>query len=121
GPRSHQSGPQMKRLQKILAVDDTPENLRLLEAILGPRGYQLVSAQSGTAGLEAVHREHPDLVLLDILMAGLNGYDVCRRLRDDRSPRFLPFVMITASGEQERGSALEGGGGDFLPTPFQPL
>jgi CheY-like chemotaxis protein len=53
----------MKRIPKILAVDDTPENLRLLEAILGPRGYQLVTAESGTTGLAAVHREQPDLVL----------------------------------------------------------
>jgi len=107
--------------RKILAVDDTPENLRLLEAILGPRGYQLVTADSGTAGLEAVHREHPDLVLLDIIMPGLNGYDVCRRLRDDPATRFLPIVMITASGDQERVQALEAGADDFIAKPFNQL
>ena len=111
----------MKRLPKILAVDDTPENLRLLEAILGPRGYQLVTAVSGTTGLEAVHREHPDLVLLDIVMPDLNGYDVCRRLRDDPATRFLPIVMITASGDQERVQALEAGADDFIAKPFNQL
>lgn len=111
----------MRPHPKILAVDDTPENLRLLEAILGPRGYELVTADSGTAGLEAVHREHPDLVLLDIIMPGLNGYDVCRRLRDDAATRFLPIVMITASGDQERVQALEAGADDFIAKPFNQL
>jgi class 3 adenylate cyclase/CheY-like chemotaxis protein len=111
----------MKRTPKILAVDDTPENLRLLDAILGPRGYQLVTAESGTAGLEAVHREHPDLVMLDIVMPGLNGYDVCRRLRDDPATRYLPIVMITASGDQERVQALEAGADDFITKPFNQL
>jgi adenylate cyclase len=111
----------MKKIPKILAVDDTPENLRLLEAILGPRGYQLVTADSGTTGLEAVHREHPDLVMLDIVMPGLNGYDVCRRLRDDPATRFLPIVMITASGDQERVQALEAGADDFIAKPFNQL
>jgi class 3 adenylate cyclase/CheY-like chemotaxis protein len=111
----------MRSPRKILAVDDTPENLRLLEAILSPRGYQLVTADSGTAGLEAVHREQPDLVLLDIIMPGLNGYDVCRRLRDDAATRFLPIVMITASGDQERVQALEAGADDFIAKPFNQL
>ncbi|MEP6694310.1 MAG: response regulator [Chloroflexota bacterium] len=111
----------MKQHRKILAVDDTPENLRLLAAILGPRGYELVTAESGTAGLEAVHREHPDLVMLDIVMPGLNGYDVCRRLRDDPATRFLPIVMITASGDQERVQALEAGADDFIAKPFNQL
>jgi len=111
----------MKSPRKILAVDDTPENLRLLEAILGPRGYTLVTAESGTAGLEAVHREQPDLVMLDIVMPGLNGYDVCRRLRDDPATRFLPIVMITASGDQERVQALEAGADDFIAKPFNQL
>jgi len=111
----------VKARRKILAVDDTPENLRLLDAILGPRGYQLVTADSGTAGLEAVHREHPDLVLLDIVMPGLNGYDVCRRLRVDPGTRYLPIVMITASGDQERVQALEAGADDFIAKPFNQL
>jgi class 3 adenylate cyclase/CheY-like chemotaxis protein len=111
----------VKGRPKILAVDDTPENLRLLEAILGPRGYELVTAESGTAGLEAVHRDHPDLVMLDIVMPGLNGYDVCRRLRDDAATRFLPIVMITASGDQERVQALEAGADDFIAKPFNQL
>jgi len=111
----------MKTTPKILAVDDTPENLKLLDAILTPRGYELVTAANGTAALEVIGSVKPDLVLLDIIMPGLNGYDVCRRLRDDPATRFLPIVMITASGDQERVQALEAGADDFIAKPFNQL
>ena len=111
----------MKTTPRILAVDDTPENLRLLDAILTPRGYELVTAANGTAALEVIGSVKPDLVLLDIIMPGLNGYDVCRRLRDDAATRFLPIVMITASGDQERVQALEAGADDFIAKPFNQL
>ena len=111
----------MKTNPTILAVDDTPENLKLLDAILAPRGYQLVTAANGTAALEMIGRVKPDLVLLDIVMPGLNGYDVCQRLRDDPATRFLPIVMITASGDQERVQALEAGADDFIAKPFNQL
>ncbi len=111
----------MKTHPRILAVDDTPENLKLLDAILAPRGYELVTAATGTAALELIGPARPDLVLLDIVMPGLNGYDVCRRLRDDPTTRFLPIVMITASGDQERVQALEAGADDFIAKPFNQL
>ena len=111
----------MKRRPKILAVDDTPENLKLLDAILTTRGYELATAANGTTALELIGTVHPDLVLLDIVMPGLNGYDVCRRLRDDPATRFLPIVMITASGDQERVQALEAGADDFITKPFNQL
>jgi len=111
----------LKRRPKILAVDDTPENLKLLDAILSTRGYELATAANGTAALEVIRTVQPDLVLLDIVMPGLNGYDVCRRLRDDPATRFLPIVMITASGDQERVQALEAGADDFITKPFNQL
>ena len=111
----------MKRRPKILAVDDTPENLKLLDAILTTRGYELATAANGTAAIEMIGTVQPDLVLLDIVMPGLNGYDVCRRLRDDPATRFLPIVMITASGDQERVQALEAGADDFIAKPFNQL
>ena len=111
----------MKRRPKILAVDDTPENLKLLDAILTTRGYELATAANGTAAIEMIGTVQPDLVLLDIIMPGLSGYDVCRRLRDDPATRFLPIVMITASGDQERVQALEAGADDFIAKPFNQL
>jgi class 3 adenylate cyclase len=102
---------------KILVVDDTPHNIRLLEAILIPRGYNVVSATSGAAALEAVAREQPDIVLLDILMPGMDGHEVCRRLRADPATQLLPVVMVTASGDQQKVVALESGADDFVTKP----
>jgi class 3 adenylate cyclase len=103
---------------KIVVVDDTPENIRLLEAILTPRNYAVLPAASGLAALELISRERPDLILLDIMMPGMDGYEVCRRLRQDPATRTLPIVMITASGDQEKLKALEAGADDFIPKPF---
>jgi adenylate cyclase len=102
----------------ILVVDDLPQNVRLLEAILIPRGYQVVAANSGAEALERVAAERVELVLLDILMPEMDGYEVCRRLRADPATSFLPVVMITASGEQEKVAAIEAGADDFIAKPF---
>jgi len=102
----------------ILVVDDLPQNIRLLEAILAPRGYRIATASSGRAALERVAAEPVDLVLLDILMPGMDGYAVCRALRAEPSTSFLPVVMITASGEQEKVAATEAGADDFIQKPF---
>lgn len=100
----------------ILIVDDVPQNLRLLEAVLEPRGYTVVAASSGEAALERV--AGVDLVLLDVVMPGIDGYEVCRRLRADPRTSFLPVVMVTASGEQEKRRAIAAGADDFVAKPF---
>ena len=66
----------------------------------------------------SLSKEHPDLVLLDILMPGMDGYEVCRRIREDPGTAFLPVIMITASGEQEKIRAIESGADDFVNKPF---
>jgi adenylate cyclase len=103
---------------RILVVDDLEQNVRLLDAVLSPRGYDVVAAQSGQGALDAVAAAPPDLVLLDILMPGMDGYEVCRRLRADPATAFLPVVMITASGAQEKVKAIEAGADDFVAKPF---
>jgi adenylate cyclase len=102
----------------ILVVDDLPQNIRLLEAVLTPRGHTVVAAESGAEALERVAAEPVDLVLLDILMPGMDGYAVCRALRDNPATSFLPVVMITASGDQEKIAAIEAGADDFVTKPF---
>ncbi len=105
-------------MTKILAVDDIPQNLRLLEAVLVPNGYQVVTALTGEEALLKTLTEKPDLVLLDIMLPGIDGYEVCRRLRADPLTSFLPVVMVTASGLPEKVKAIEAGADDFIAKPF---
>jgi len=105
-------------MTKILAVDDVPQNLRLLEAVLAPNGFEVVTAATGEEALLKVLQEKPDLVLLDIMLPGIDGYEVCRRLRADQKTAFLPVVMVTASGLPEKAKAIEAGADDFVPRPF---
>jgi adenylate cyclase len=108
----------MSSQANILVVDDTPQNIKLLDALLTPRGYEVIPAASGEEALAKVAAEQPDLVLLDIVMPGMDGYEVCRRLRADEATEMLPVVMITASGEQEKVAAIESGADDFVTKPF---
>ncbi|HUK93418.1 MAG TPA: response regulator [Gaiellaceae bacterium] len=103
---------------KILVVDDVPENVRLLEAVLGPRGYKVVTATDGRAALQLVETEEPDLILLDVMMPGLDGYAVCRSLRANDDTAVLPVIMVTSSIGQEKTKAIEAGADDFIPKPF---
>jgi adenylate cyclase len=102
----------------VLAVDDQPQNLRLLAAVLEPRGYRVRTASSGEEALAALERPGVDLVLLDIVMPGLDGFEVCRRIRATDATAFLPVVMITASGAQQKRTAIEAGADDFVGKPF---
>jgi adenylate cyclase len=112
----------MERTYKILVVDDTPQNIKVLDAILSPRGYTVVTARSGAEALQIVRDAAPDLVLLDILMPGMSGYEVAQHLRGDASTRFLPIVMVTALGAQEeKVKAVEAGADDFLTKPVNQL
>ncbi|MET0686800.1 MAG: response regulator [Solirubrobacteraceae bacterium] len=103
----------------LLVVDDLPQNVRLLEAVFEPRGYQVRSAASGPEALSLLADTPVDLVLLDIVMPGMDGYAVCRAVREDPATAFLPVVMITASGSQERLAAIEAGADDFVAKPFE--
>jgi DNA-binding response OmpR family regulator len=107
-----------KRPPKILVVDDVPENVRLLEAVLVSRGYEVVTANDGRAALERVQTAEPDLILLDVMMPGLDGYAVCSQLRANDDTAVLPVIMVTSSIGQEKTKAIEAGADDFIPKPF---
>ena len=107
-----------ERPPKILVVDDIPQNVRLLEAVLVPRGYEVVTAHDGIAALELVESEQPDLILLDVMMPGLDGYAVCSHLREHDDTAVLPVIMVTSSIGQEKTKAIESGADDFIPKPF---
>jgi adenylate cyclase len=107
-----------ERAPKILVVDDVPQNVRLLEAVLVPHGYQVLTANDGIAALELVEAEGPDLILLDVMMPGLDGYGVCTHLREHDETAVLPVIMVTSSIGQEKTRAIEAGADDFIPKPF---
>jgi len=103
---------------RILVVDDVPENVRLLEAVLDAHGYDVVSATDGHGALELALSAKPDLVLLDVMMPQPDGLAVCKRLREQDETAVLPVIMLTASEGSEKTTAIEAGADDFLPKPF---
>lgn len=108
----------MTAAAKILVVDDTPQNIKLLRDLLESRGYAVATAANGEEALAKVASENPDLVLLDIMMPGLSGYEVCRKLRDDPRTALLPVVLCTSlDPQQERVKGIEAGADDFLNKP----
>lgn len=104
---------------RVLVVDDTPANVKLLADLLGVRGYAVTTAVSGEEALAKVRDARPDLVLLDVMMPGLSGYDVCRALRGDAATALLPIVLVTSLDPQsERVKGIEAGADDFLSKPI---
>jgi adenylate cyclase len=104
---------------KILVVDDTAVNVKLLADLLRAKGYAVVTAASGKEALEKVEAERPDLVLLDVMMPGMTGYEVCQKLREAEATAMLPVVMVTAlDPTQERVKGIEAGADDFLSKPI---
>ena len=103
---------------RILVIDDTPTNVKLLRDLLEIRGYAVETAASGEEGLAKIADRHPDLVLLDVMMPGMSGYEVCEKLRADPSTATLPVVLVTAlDADKERVKGLEAGADDFLTKP----
>ena len=104
----------------VLVVDDNPDNLRLLTAMLTDKGYKVRPAPSGSLALQSVRSTLPDLVLLDIKMPEMDGYEVCRRLKADERTRDVPVLFISALSEvKDKIKGFSVGGVDYITKPFQ--
>lgn len=113
--------PERPPLQTILVVDDQEVNIMLVEAILAPQGYTIIAASNGEQALDLVAAQPPDLILLDIMMPGMNGFDVCARLKKDERTRLIPIVLVTSLNDsRDRICGIEVGADDFLSRPFHP-
>jgi PleD family two-component response regulator len=103
---------------KVLIVDDEKVNIRILEAYLN-KEYEIITAQSGKEALDKINQDKPDIVLLDIMMPKISGYDVCKSIKENGATRFIPVVMITAlSGLEAKIKAIEIGADDYLTKPI---
>jgi CheY-like chemotaxis protein len=109
------------RQQEILAVDDNPLSLQLLKNILKKAGYHVRPAHNGTLALRAVQSKRPDLILLDVKMPDMDGYEICRRLKSDEKNRDIPVIFISGLGETtQRVQGFNAGGVDYIAKPFEP-
>jgi DNA-binding response OmpR family regulator len=106
-------------MKKILVIDDLPENVFMLQDRLENEGYGIITAYDGKSGIEKVRSEMPDLILLDIMMPGITGIEVCKILVNDDSTKHIPIILVTAkAGAEDTKEGLEAGAFDYIKKPF---
>jgi two-component system alkaline phosphatase synthesis response regulator PhoP len=107
--------------KKILVVDDEPNIIKVLKSRLSHSGYDVITAVSGRTCLKKAKDEKPDLILLDILLPGLNGFEVCKHLKKDKETKDIPIIMLTSlAQEKDLSKGLEEGASCFITKPFNP-
>jgi len=107
--------------KKILAADDEPHILRVVKDKLANSGFTVITATNGEEALELAIREKPDLILLDVMMPKMNGFDVCRTLRGKPEFAAIPILLLTARGQEvDRKMGLEAGATEYITKPFSP-
>jgi DNA-binding response OmpR family regulator len=105
---------------KILVVDDNPANLKLLVEYLTRAGFKALIANDGEGAIQQIHRFPPDLILLDVLMPGIDGFETCQRLKSDRATQEIPIIFMTAlTDTAEKVKGFDAGAVDYVTKPFQ--
>jgi class 3 adenylate cyclase/ActR/RegA family two-component response regulator len=104
---------------RVLVVDDIPANVELVEALLESQGYEVSLAYNGQEALQKVQEDDPDLILLDVMMPGMNGFEVCKHIKGNEETRLIPIVLLTALDQvEDKVRGLDAGADDFLTKPF---
>ncbi|MEO1375598.1 MAG: response regulator [Cyanobacteria bacterium J06635_10] len=109
-----------KKLETILVIDDSPTNLEILHDVLGGAGYEVLVEMDGVSGIEQVENNPPDLILLDVMMPKIDGFETCRRLQENPLTKHIPIIFITALTEaDEKVKGLNLGAVDYITKPFE--
>lgn len=106
--------------KRILVIEDEESLLSLQTIILGSRGYEVIGAMDGTVAMEAIQRQLPDLVLLDIMLPGMDGFEICRRIKENPASRGVPVLMLSArKGAADREKGMAAGAAAYITKPFR--
>lgn len=106
-------------MKKILVIDDLPENVFILQDRLENEGYEVITAYDGSTGIEKAHTNMPDLILLDVMMPDITGFEVCKILVNDQKTKHIPIILVTAkAGAEDTKEGLEAGAFDYIKKPF---
>jgi DNA-binding response OmpR family regulator len=109
-------------MKKILVIDDLPENVFMLQDRLEHEGYEVITAYDGLTGIEKTRNELPDLILLDVMMPGITGFEVCKTLANDIRTKHIPIILVTAKiGAEDTKEGLEAGAFDYIKKPFNKI
>ena len=107
--------------KKILVIEDDPATLRLIDYSLRHEGYQVLTASNGLEGLRKAHNEAPDLIILDVMLPGMDGFEICHRLRSEPDTAQLPILMFSAKAQEiDKDTGLKVGADDYLSKPAAP-
>ena len=108
-------------MARVLIVDDDPDILRLVSYNIGQAGFEVIAASTGRKALEIAQKQHPDLIILDVMLPDVDGMEVCRTLRQQYPSRRIPIIMLTARGDEiDRVVGFELGADDYVAKPFSP-